>query len=127
MGADITLFSEGHLPYEEMKGALEAAGIGPVRIELPDTSRGLRLASLHFPDPEDASDPRRMSVMHTSGPDPEECPNIVGDECTYCSLSAQDGGPRAMRVLAEAFGGRLHNEDTGDVEDFPRRGVAPLP
>ncbi len=126
MGAEVTLVSEGHLPYEAMKEALEAAGIGPVRIEPPDASPGPPLAVLHFPDPENASDPRRMRVMHMSGPDPEDCRHIVGNDYTYCVLDALDGGPAAMRVLADAFGGEICNERTRHVEVFPR-GAGPNP
>jgi hypothetical protein len=119
MTVDVSLSTDGHVAFRDVKEILEGAGCGPVRIvrvqEMPEVDIP-RIGHFEFRDPANRRRTREMRVHHFLHPDSETDSHITGEEYSYCVMGAHGGGPKAMQSLADAFGGKYRNDDVGTEE-----------
>ncbi len=83
MTVDVSLSTDGHVPFRDVKEILEGAGCGPVEIvrvqEIEDPAAGIpRIGHFRFRDPSNRRRTREMRVHHFLGASEEDDTHITG-------------------------------------------------
>ncbi len=130
MGVEVKLTSQGHLPLDDVRDALEGMRAGPVTYKVTEYMEGedtpAVLATFSFKDPTDRRRNREMRLHHWLHPSEKAQAHVSGDEYSYLVMGAHGGGPEVIRSMAERYGGLLEDERDETEEAFPYPG-APAP